>query len=75
MWVRDNGSFFFYLSRITRSLKVLITNVVQFITFNVNLKLTDVTLNCTLFVCNVNITDFAGEDYIRIGRKTNQYLH
>ena len=49
--------------------------MIQIITFNVNPKLTDVTLNCTVFVINVNITDFAGENYIRIGRNTHQYLH
>ena len=27
-----------------------------------NPKLTDVTLNCTVFVINVNITDFTGEN-------------
>ena len=61
--------------RIIRSLKVLIINVVQFIAFNVNPKLTGVTLNCTVFVINVNITDVAGERYNRIGRSTHQYLH
>ena len=53
-------------------MKVLIINVIQFITFNVNPKLTDVTLNCIVFVINVNITDFAGENYIRIERNTHQ---
>ena len=41
----------------------------------INWKLTDVTLNCTVFVINVNITDFAAENYIRIGRNTHQYSH
>ena len=41
-------------------MKELIINVIQFITLNMNPKLTDVTLNCTVFVINVNITDFAG---------------
>ena len=63
------------MPRIIRSLKVLITNVVQFITFNVNTKLTDVTLNCSVFVINANITDFAEKNYITIGRNTQQYLH
>ena len=61
--------------RLIISLKVLIINVVQFIRFNMNPKLTDVTLSCTVFIINVNITDLAGENYIRIGRNTHQYLH
>ena len=42
-------------------MKILIINVVQSITFNVNPRLADVTLNCSAFVINVNITDFDGE--------------
>ena len=61
--------------RLIISLKVLIINVIQFIRFNMNPKLTDVTLSCTVFIINANITDFAGENYIRIGRNTHQYLH
>ena len=53
-------------------MKVLIINVIEFITFNMYPKLTDVILNCTVFVINVNITDFAGEKYIRTGRNTHQ---
>ena len=49
--------------------------MVQFIVINVNPKLANVTLNCIAFVINVNIKDFAGENYIRIGGNTNQYLH
>ena len=47
-------------------MKVLINNVVQFITFNVNPKLTDVTLNCSVFVINGNITDFAGKTILEL---------
>ena len=41
--------------RLIISLKVLTINVVQFITFNMNPKLTDVTLSCTVFIIKVNI--------------------
>ena len=53
-------------------MKVLIINVIEFITFNMNSKLTDVTLNCAVFVINAIITNFAGENYVRIGRNTHQ---
>ena len=53
-------------------MNVLKINVIQSFRFNMNPKLTDVTLNCTVFLINVNITDFAGENYIRIGRNTHQ---
>ena len=56
-------------------MKILIINVVQSITFNVNPRLADVTLNCSAFVINVNIIDFARKNYMRIGRNANQYLH
>lgn len=46
-----------------------------FITSNMNPKLTDVTLNCNVFVIDVNIRDFAGGNYIRTGRNTHQCLH
>ena len=60
--------------RSLRSLKILKINVIQLITFYMNSKLTNVTPNCTVFIFNVNITDFIGENYIRIGRNMNQYL-
>ena len=55
--------------------RVLITNVVHFISFYINLKLTNVTLNCTIFFINVNITDSTEENYIEIAKNTHQYLH
>ena len=45
-------------------------NVIQFITFHMNLKLTNVTLGFTIFTFDVSISDFAGEDYIRILKTT-----
>ena len=56
-------------------MNALIINVVQLIKFNINQKLTDFTLNCTVFDINLNtyfyymlifMTYFAGENYIRI---------
>ena len=37
--------------------------MVQFITFDMNPKLTNITLNCTVFAINVIIKDFAGKNY------------
>ena len=54
-----------------RSLKIYITHVIQLL----NPKLKNVTLNCTIFIFDVNIKYFTGKNYIRIGRNTHQYLH
>ena len=52
--------------RIIWSLKKFIINVIQIITFQMNPKLTNVTLGCTIFIFDVSIIYFTAQNYIRI---------
>ena len=60
--------------RVIRSLKVIITTViVYYILYESKIDKYYTELHC--HIVNVNITDFTGENYIRIGRNTHHYYN
>ena len=52
------------VSGIIWALEISLVNVIMSITFHMNPRLTNITLNCRVFIIDVNMAIFAGVNYI-----------
>ena len=53
------------------SFQILIKCMIQFVTFHMNPKSTNVTLGCIISIFDMSVASFTGETYIRIWRNTH----